>query len=213
MATPSQTVNCNSKKPHRNQPRSPGYALFRGPVTPWTNDLHPQHLTISPGASEAPLYFNPLDLRDIPPNQRQSYLRQLLSLLLNTYFKELRLLSVEGAEYLLLRALDFLSRDKDTFTFQDLYSWILNFKAVHREKDWKTSVSNILYWGYPFNRSESRPRSGAQPTATGGLPLGAPGSWDALCLGGSGGAFLGRRLAMRSWKRIGSWATASSSTR
>ena len=47
MATPSQTVNCNSKKPHRNQPRSPGYALFRGPVTPWTNDLHPQHLTIS----------------------------------------------------------------------------------------------------------------------------------------------------------------------
>ena len=70
-----------------------------------------------------------------------------------------------------------------------------------------------LGWGYPFNRSESRPRSGAQPTATGGLPLGAPGSWDALCLGGSGGAFLGRRLAMRSWKRIGSWATASSSTR
>ena len=32
-------------------------------------------------------------------------------------------------------------------------------------------------------------------------------------LGGSGGGFLGRRLAMRSWKRIGSWATASSSTR
>ena len=32
-------------------------------------------------------------------------------------------------------------------------------------------------------------------------------------LGGSGGSFLGRRLAMRSWKRIGSWATASSSTR
>ena len=32
-------------------------------------------------------------------------------------------------------------------------------------------------------------------------------------LGGSGGSFPGRRLAMRSWKRIGSWATASSSTR
>ena len=32
-------------------------------------------------------------------------------------------------------------------------------------------------------------------------------------LGGSGGSFLGRRLAMRSWKRIGSWATASSSPR
>ena len=75
-------------------------------------------------------------------------------------------------------------------------------------------VGYMAPWGYPFNRSASRPHQCSAADRHGRF---APGRSRLVgCprrLGGSGGSFPGRRLAMRSWKRIGSWATASSSTR
>ena len=43
-------------------------------------------------------------------------------------------------------------------------------------------------WGYPFNRSALRPQSCVRPTATAGLPPGAPGSWDGLAVWAARGA-------------------------
>ena len=62
----SSTANCNSKRPHRHQPRSPDTLSSAAPVTPWTNDLHPQHLTISPtpNVTGSP---SALESREIPP--------------------------------------------------------------------------------------------------------------------------------------------------
>jgi len=99
----------------------------------------------TPGYFEAPFSFNPLDLKNIPEPVQDAYLRQLLSTLMNVYFRDLRLLSVEGAEYLLLRGMDSLKEEKGTFTFIDLYHWLANYKGTFREKDWKSSVMNVLY--------------------------------------------------------------------
>jgi hypothetical protein len=101
------------------------------------------HLT--PGSSIAPFFLNPFDLAHIPKEYHQSYLRHLLSVLLNVYFRDLQLLSVEGAEYLLLRAIDDLAKSGKGFTFRDIYFWILSFNSSAREKDWKASVVNLLY--------------------------------------------------------------------
>jgi len=99
----------------------------------------------TPGYFEAPFSFNPLDLKNIPKPVQDAYLRQLLSTLMNVYFRDLRLLSVEGAEYLLLRGMDYLKEEKGTFTFIDLYHWLANYQGMYREKDWKSSVMNVLY--------------------------------------------------------------------
>jgi hypothetical protein len=102
-------------------------------------------LHFTPGSSIAPFFLNPFDLDHIPKHSRQGYLRHLLSVLLTVYFQDLRLLSVEGAEYLLLRAIDELSASGKKFTFRDLYYRILSQNASQREKDWKVSVLNLLY--------------------------------------------------------------------
>jgi hypothetical protein len=99
----------------------------------------------TPGYSQFPFNFNPLDLSNIPEQSKEAYLRQLLSVLLNVYFRDLKLLSVEGVEYLLLRGFDYLKKEKGSFTFFDLYHWISQYKTISREKDWKASVLNILY--------------------------------------------------------------------
>ena len=101
------------------------------------------HLT--PGSNIAPFFLNPFDLGYIPKHYHQSYLRHLLSVLLNVYFRDLQLLSVEGAEYLLLRAIDELAQSGQGFTFRDLFYRILSFNSSAREKDWKASVVNLLY--------------------------------------------------------------------
>jgi len=115
----------------------------------------------TPGLSQLPFSFNPLNLENIPAHLRETYLRHLLSVLLNVYFRDLKLLTVEGVEYLLLRGMDFLRKQKGSFTFQDLYYWILNYKGAFREKDWKSSVLNVLYklttgpLGQVLNQEES----------------------------------------------------------
>ena len=99
----------------------------------------------TPGNPEAPFHINPLNLNNIPAHLQEGYLRHLLAVLLNVYFRDLRLLSVEGAEYLLLRGLDYLRGNKDVFTFKELFFWLLHYQASYRERDWKSSVLNVLY--------------------------------------------------------------------
>jgi hypothetical protein len=99
----------------------------------------------TPGNSTAPFFLNPFDLTNIPKHCQQAYLRQLLSVILSVYFQDLKLLSVEGAEYLLLRGIDYLSKIKPGFTFRDLFCWILSIKTSARERDWKSTVQNVLY--------------------------------------------------------------------
>lgn len=99
----------------------------------------------TPGCYLNPFHFNPLDLTNIPKHLQEAYHRYLLSVLLNVYFRDLKLLSVEGTEYLLLKGMDYLRKEKVNFTFLDLYQWAVNYKGISREKDWKSSVLNVLY--------------------------------------------------------------------
>jgi hypothetical protein len=99
----------------------------------------------TPGNPEAPFFLNPLKLDNIPAHLQEGYLRHLLAVLLNVYFRDLQLLSVAGAEYLLLRGLDYLRANKTVFTFKELFFWMLHYQASFRERDWKSSVLNVLY--------------------------------------------------------------------
>ena len=65
----------------------------------------------TPGYHEAPFYFNPLSMDDIPEQLRDTYIRHLMSVILDVYFRELRLLTTEGAEHLLLRGIRRLRAD------------------------------------------------------------------------------------------------------
>ena len=107
-------------------------------------DSYPIKL-FTPGYVDFPFHFNPLELHTIPSFFREAYIRHLLSVLLNVYFQELRLLSVEGTEYLLMRGINYLKNERASFTFRDLYYWMSNYKPVSRERDWKSSALNVLY--------------------------------------------------------------------
>ena len=98
----------------------------------------------TPGYSEAPISFNPLDLSSIPTQLHQAYIRHLVSVILDSYFRELRLLTTEGVEGLLLRAIDAIRNEKRIFTFRDVETWLYQMKTVGREADWKTSLQNVL---------------------------------------------------------------------
>jgi DNA-binding MarR family transcriptional regulator len=97
------------------------------------------------GAHTAPFCFNPLDLSDIPPEMRTAYIREVISVLISVYFRDMNLLSVEGVEYLLLRAADDILREDEPLSFQTMYEWATIHKGTYREKDWKSSVLNVLY--------------------------------------------------------------------
>ena len=99
----------------------------------------------TPGNSQEPFYLNPFDLRNIPTETRASYLRHVLSLLLDSYFPDLKLLSKEGVEYLFMRGIDALSKDREVFTFKDLYSWLLCYQTKSREYEWRVTAFNVLY--------------------------------------------------------------------
>ena len=97
-----------------------------------------------PGSSIAPFHFNPLDLEGIPPHYHNSYLRQVIELFLDCYLEDLKLLTVQGVEYLLMLAVD--QQVKGTpLTFRYLYDWLLKYQGKFRAMDWKTSTLSILY--------------------------------------------------------------------
>lgn len=99
----------------------------------------------TPGNGSKSFFFNPLDVSGLPLQSQNAYLRHLVSVLLGVYFRDLQLLSVEGAEYLLLRGIDTIRREGQLLTFGSLYRWLLGYGASYREKDWKSALLNMLY--------------------------------------------------------------------
>jgi hypothetical protein len=100
-------------------------------------------LLFTPGSSTHPFYFNPLDLKEIAPEFRQTYIRQVIELLIDCYFENLQLLTVQGVEYLLLLCVNKLSGK--SITFHDICKWIKSYEGTYRERDWKSSALNILF--------------------------------------------------------------------
>jgi Helicase HerA, central domain len=97
------------------------------------------------GESES-LSFNPLS----PPvnlnqNQKDAYIRDLLSVIITTYLPGYQLLSTRGVEYLFLKAVEYFAENEPKpITFNDIQSYIQKFHAQPREMDWKVSAQNIL---------------------------------------------------------------------
>ncbi len=119
-------------------------------------------LVFTLGRESSPFFFNPF----VPPPhftgyKYLSYLRAVVALICDSYFPNMNLLSVQGVEYLLLKAADTLISDGRRITFQELYDWIKRYRGRMREKDWRSSALNSLYklctgpTGLVFNASEA----------------------------------------------------------
>lgn len=97
------------------------------------------------GESES-LSFNPL----LPPvnlnqNQKDAYIRDLLSVIITTYLPGYQLLSTRGVEYLFLKAVEYFAENEiKPVAFNDIQIYIQKFHAQPREMDWKVSAQNIL---------------------------------------------------------------------
>lgn len=92
------------------------------------------------------LSFNPLE----PPpnlhnNQREGYLRDIVSAISTTYLPGYHLLSTHGVEYLLLKSLQYWrAQGTKPITFNHIRAYLQAYKPNSRESDWKASVSNML---------------------------------------------------------------------
>jgi len=120
---------------------------WRGNYNHFTNTPEGKDvLLFSLGEAES-LSFNPL----MPPanlseNQRQAYLRDIVSVICTTYLPGHHLLSTRGVEYFFLKALEILGADMDKpITFNDIRHYTEGYPADSREKDWKVSALNILF--------------------------------------------------------------------
>ena len=102
-------------------------------------------LLFIPGSASFPFYFNPLNLEGIAPEQQKAYIRQVIDIFIDTYLEDLKLLTVQGVEYLLLLAVDRLIEQKNSVTFHSLYELLNSFEGRMREMDWKTSALDVLY--------------------------------------------------------------------
>lgn len=92
------------------------------------------------------LSFNPLQ----PPavlatNQQEAYLRDIISIMCTTYLPGHHLLSTRGVEYLFLKALEELrARSGKPVAFNDLRTYVEDYKPHSREGEWKVSAENML---------------------------------------------------------------------
>ena len=102
-------------------------------------------LLFEPGSDQSPFHFNPLDLEGIDPGHHKTYIRQIIELFIDSYLEDLKLLTVQGVESLLLRAVDELLIKQKALTFPAIYDWICRFEGRFREMDWKATASNLLY--------------------------------------------------------------------
>jgi len=102
-------------------------------------------LLFTPGSESFPFFFNPFNLRSIAPEQQKAYLRQVIDIFIDTYLEDLKLLTVQGVEYLLLMAVDKLVEQKTPPTFHTIYELLSSFEGRMREMDWKTSALDLLY--------------------------------------------------------------------
>jgi len=93
------------------------------------------------------LSFNPLDPpRNLPSNQREAYLRDVVSVICTTYLPGHQLLSTRGVEYFFLKALYLLGMSQEKpVTFNDVLGYMQKYKAESREMDWKVSALNVLF--------------------------------------------------------------------
>jgi hypothetical protein len=98
-----------------------------------------------PGSTSFPFHFNPLILDGIKEEHRTTYIRQIVELLLDCYFENLKLLTVQGVEYLLIKSIDTLRKNNRPLTFKEIHRWLVAYKGKHRENEWKTSALNLLY--------------------------------------------------------------------
>jgi hypothetical protein len=103
-------------------------------------------LMLRPGEEES-LSFNPLDPPpNLTQNSREAYLRDIISVICNTYLPGSHLLSTRGVEYLFLEALGILGAYvAKPVTFNDIRRYMEGYKATSREADWKVSALNVLF--------------------------------------------------------------------
>jgi DNA-binding MarR family transcriptional regulator len=103
-------------------------------------------LVFSLGEPES-LSFNPLDPpSNLPINQREAYLRDVVSVICTTYLPGHQLLSTRGVEYFFLKALQFLGIGQEKpIMFNDVRGYIERYAALPREIDWKVSADNVLF--------------------------------------------------------------------
>lgn len=94
------------------------------------------------------LSFNPLrPPPNLPDNQREAYLRDIVSVICTTYLPGHQLLSTRGVEYFFLKALELFqgANGGKPVTFNDIRHYMERYNAESREKDWKVSALNILF--------------------------------------------------------------------
>jgi len=96
-----------------------------------------------PGSTTLPFHFNPLHVEGISSEHRQTYLRQVIELFIDSYLGDLKLLTVHGVESLLLIAIDTLGAQKQPLTFHRIYHFLKTFKGKARETDWR--ISNYCF--------------------------------------------------------------------
>lgn len=97
---------------------------------------------IQPGSKSTPFQFNPLSIQGIHSELRKTYHRQVVELFVQSYLEDLQLLTSQGVEFLVLRAIDALPKGSG---FARVYEWVRSYKGAFREMDWKVSCANILY--------------------------------------------------------------------
>jgi len=97
------------------------------------------------GRDVNPFFFNPLDPPRGDEAEKRAYLRELVSLMCGIYFSGMQLLSVEGVEYLMLRFIDDTLEEGEELIFSKLLEKALAHRPSFRERDWISSILNLLY--------------------------------------------------------------------
>ena len=97
------------------------------------------------GRDVNPFFFNPLDPPGGDEAERKAYLREIVSLMCEIYFSGMQLFSVEGVEYLMLRFIDDLLAEGEELIFSKLLEKALAHRPSFRERDWTSSILNVLY--------------------------------------------------------------------
>ncbi|RKY12778.1 MAG: hypothetical protein DRP65_00215 [Planctomycetota bacterium] len=120
---------------------------WRGNYKHFLNTPEGKDVLLFPLGEAESLSFNPLKPPvNLSENQRQAYLRDIVSVICTTYLPGHHLLSTRGVEYFFLKALEFLGAERGKpITFNAIRHYTEGYPADSREKDWKVSALNILF--------------------------------------------------------------------
>ena len=120
---------------------------WQGNYTHFTNRPEGKNIRVFTLGESESLSFNPLE----PPtnlnfNQREAYLRDVISVVCTTYLPGHQLLSTRGVEYLFLKAVELQGAEQaKPVTFNEIRKYVESLKTRYREADWKSSAENILF--------------------------------------------------------------------